>query len=106
MNRVLGIAPSSVSERPPARRSLAPLEPVSTRARLLLGVGFFVLFFAAWFGPLWGLMMWFSTWQSEGYSASGALFASATAGVLFGFFMALFHVWRKRANKLPDWDRL
>ena len=48
MNRVLGIAPSSVSERPPARRSLAPLEPVSTRARLLLGVGFFVLFFAAW----------------------------------------------------------
>ena len=65
-----------------------------------------MLFFAVWFGPLWGVFMWFSTWQSEGYSASGALFASATAGVLFGFFMALFHSWRKRANKLPDWDRL
>lgn len=64
------------------------------------------LFFAAWFGPLWGLMMWFSTWQSEGYSISGALFASVTAGGLFGFLMALFHVWRKRANNLPDWDRL
>jgi hypothetical protein len=65
-----------------------------------------MLFFAVWFGPLWGVFMWFSTWQSEGYSASGVLFASATAGVLFGFFMALFHAWRKRANKLPDWDRL
>lgn len=51
-------------------------------------------------------MMWFSTWQSEGYSVSGALFASVTAGGLFGFLMALFHVWRKRANNLPDWDRL
>ena len=65
-----------------------------------------MLFFAAWFGCLWGVFMWFSTWQSEGYSAAGALFASATAGVLFGFFMALFHAWRTRANKLPDWDRL
>lgn len=65
-----------------------------------------MLFFAAWFGCLWGVFMWFSTWQSEGYSALDALFASVTAGGLFGFLMALFHAWRKRANKLPDWDRL
>jgi hypothetical protein len=44
-----------------------------------------MLFFAAWFGPLWGVFMWFSTWQSEGYSASGALFASVTAGAYSAF---------------------
>lgn len=57
-----------------------------------------MLFFAAWFGCLWGVFMWFSTWQSEGYSALDALFASVTAGGLFGFLMALFHAWRKRAT--------
>ena len=33
---------------PPRRRSLAPLEPVSPRTQMLLGLGFFVLFFAVW----------------------------------------------------------
>ena len=32
----------------PRRRALAPLEPVSPRAQWLLGLGFFVLFFAVW----------------------------------------------------------
>ena len=32
----------------PRRRALAPLEPVSARAKWLLGVGFFVLFVAVW----------------------------------------------------------
>ena len=31
-----------------ARRSLAPLEPVSAQARWLLGIGFFILFFVVW----------------------------------------------------------
>ncbi|MDM0090732.1 MULTISPECIES: ABC transporter permease [unclassified Variovorax] len=33
---------------PARRRRIAPLEPVSARARWLLGVGFFVLFVAVW----------------------------------------------------------
>ncbi|WP_256856600.1 ABC transporter permease [Variovorax sp. KK3] len=33
---------------PRRRRGMAPLEPVSPRARWLLGLGFFVLFFAVW----------------------------------------------------------
>lgn len=33
---------------PRRRRALAPLEPVSARARWLLGLGFFVLFVAVW----------------------------------------------------------
>ena len=47
MSRVMGVAPSLEPERP-RRRALAPLEPVSTRTRLALGVAFFILFFAAW----------------------------------------------------------
>jgi NitT/TauT family transport system permease protein len=47
MSRVMGVAPAP-DVRLPSRRSLRPLEPVSTRARLVLGVGFFVLFFALW----------------------------------------------------------
>jgi hypothetical protein len=35
-----------------------------------------------------------------------ALQTSLLAGVLFGLSMALFHYWRKRVNKLPDWDSL
>ena len=45
MSRVIGVAPSLEPERP-RRRALAPLEPVSTRTRLVLGVAFFILFFA------------------------------------------------------------
>jgi NitT/TauT family transport system permease protein len=45
-------APAAPSAMPIARarrrRGMAPLEPVSPRARWLLGVGFFVLFFAVW----------------------------------------------------------
>jgi NitT/TauT family transport system permease protein len=33
---------------PRRRRRMAPLEPVSPRARWMLGLGFFVLFFAVW----------------------------------------------------------
>jgi NitT/TauT family transport system permease protein len=43
----MGVAPSLEPERP-RRRALAPLEPVSTRTRLVLGVAFFILFFAVW----------------------------------------------------------
>ena len=35
---------------PVRRRAMAPLEPVSVRARWLLGLGFFILFVAAWAG--------------------------------------------------------
>ena len=40
-------APAAPTQ-PRRRRSLAPLEPVSPRTRWLLGLGFFVLFFAVW----------------------------------------------------------
>ncbi|HZF85595.1 MAG TPA: ABC transporter permease [Burkholderiaceae bacterium] len=44
------VPPSSIAAPRPARRArgMAPLEPVSPRARWMLGVGFFVLFVAVW----------------------------------------------------------
>ncbi|MGJ7545260.1 ABC transporter permease [Variovorax sp. LT1R16] len=45
------VPPPSIPAATPApvrRRRIAPLEPVSARARWLLGVGFFVLFVAVW----------------------------------------------------------
>lgn len=39
---------AATSSPPPARRLLVPLEPVSARARWLLGVSFFILFVLVW----------------------------------------------------------
>lgn len=47
----MAVPPPSIPAAAPAparRRRIAPLEPVSARARWLLGVGFFVLFVAVW----------------------------------------------------------
>ncbi|MFN3067444.1 DUF6404 family protein [Serratia sp. J2] len=65
-----------------------------------------VLCFGGFFGSVWGLFMWFTTWKSECYSVLMALQTSLLAGGLFGLMMALYHYWRKRVNKLPDWDSL
>ncbi|RST51324.1 ABC transporter permease [Variovorax sp. MHTC-1] len=40
--------PAAMEPAPRRRRAHAPLEPVSARARWLLGLGFFVLFVAVW----------------------------------------------------------
>ena len=49
MNQAVTVAaPLARQEQGPRRRALAPLEPVSARTRVALGVGFFVLFFAVW----------------------------------------------------------
>ena len=40
--------PKTELNAPVRRRSLAPLEPVSARARWMLGLAFFVLFVAVW----------------------------------------------------------
>ncbi len=50
--------------------------------------------------------MWFTIWNAAGYSISMVLQMSFTTGLLFGFFMALYHYWRRRVNKLPDWNSL
>ncbi len=48
MSPTVGLAPAAAPAAAARRRPLAPLEPVSARTRVALGVGFFVLFFAVW----------------------------------------------------------
>lgn len=34
------------------------------------------LFFAVWFGPLWGIVMWFSSWKNQDFSVLLAVFTA------------------------------
>ncbi len=58
------------------------------------------------FGLMWGVIMWFSTWQRSGIPPSTAIVSSVCSGLLFGVTLAAFHRWRKKANNLPDWKDL
>lgn len=53
-----------------------------------------------------GLWMYLLVWRSQGMSPLSACENSLVDGVLFGLAMALFHLWRRRVNKLPDWKDL
>ena len=65
-----------------------------------------VLCFGGFFGTFWGLFMWLTIWGNVEGGVIITLQRSLFAGVFFGFFMALYHYWRKRVNKLPDWNSL
>lgn len=54
----------------------------------------------------YGLLMYLMVWRAQGMSPWFACAVSLIAGVFFGVTMALFHLWRRRANKLPDWKDL
>lgn len=58
------------------------------------------------FGPLYGLFMWFSVWENNGMAIAVAISMSVMAGILFGIGMAIFNWWLKTHNNLPTWDEL
>ncbi|ROR05746.1 hypothetical protein EC836_109220 [Erwinia sp. JUb26] len=64
------------------------------------------LLYTAWFGPLWGVLMWLSSWQNQHFSVLRAVSTALITGLLFGISMALFHYWGRWKNKLPDWKSL
>ncbi|STX20837.1 Uncharacterised protein [Klebsiella pneumoniae] len=47
--------------------------------------------------------MYWMVWRAQGMPPLFACKISLIAGVLFGLTMALFHLWRRKVNKLPDW---
>ena len=51
----------------------------------------------------YGLWMYWTVWRAQGMPLLFACEISLIAGVLFGLTMALFHLWRRKVNKLPDW---
>lgn len=58
------------------------------------------------FGPLYGLFMWFSVWKHGEITLTIAISMSLIAGFLFGVGMACFNWWLKIRNNLPAWDKL
>lgn len=61
---------------------------------------------SVWYSVVWGLVMYFCTWRAQGMPPLVACVHSLCAGLFFGFFMALFHLWRKKVNGFPDWSEL
>ncbi|PKG76487.1 hypothetical protein CXF86_03220 [Shewanella sp. GutCb] len=59
-----------------------------------------------WFGSVWGLLMWFTSWQSSGMTIQAALIGSFFAGILFGLFMALYYKHSAKKNNLSHWHTL
>jgi hypothetical protein len=59
-----------------------------------------------WFSVVWGLIMWFSTWQSNDMSVQVALITSLSAGLLFGIIMAVYYKHSAKKNNLSGWHKL
>lgn len=57
----------------------------------------------AFFGPVWGLMMWLMLWRRTQMPVDMVLLAMALAGVLFGLAMALYGRWNARRRGIPLW---
>ncbi|MFC6588266.1 DUF6404 family protein [Sulfitobacter pacificus] len=62
--------------------------------------------YALWFGPVWGVLMWFASWRGQGFSLLSAVGASAVAGILFGVLMAAYYARARRRHKLSKWEDL
>ncbi|MDP1412139.1 DUF6404 family protein, partial [Klebsiella pneumoniae] len=72
------------------------------------------------FAPLWqvfcvmtstfcvgdGVWMYGMVLRTQGMPPLFACKTSFISGLLFGLTMALFHLWRRKVNKLPDWKDL
>ena len=60
----------------------------------------------AYFGPVWGILMYFMLWRYQGLHLVGALTSSCLAGLIFGICMASYYKYSARINKLTPWEDL
>jgi Family of unknown function (DUF6404) len=68
--------------------------------------GFNFVFFTAWFGVLWGAIMWVSVWSRQGMSSVVAAVEAGVAGVLFGLVLAAYYRYGARKHNLPLWSQV
>ena len=59
-----------------------------------------------WFGIIWGIIMWFTSWKNDHMPIQIAIFTSLLAGVVFGLFMALYYKRSAKKNNLSNWHTL
>lgn len=65
-----------------------------------------VTFFGVTFGLTWTLIMTLTVWRASPIIMPVLLSHALFAGLIFGLSMALFHSWRRAANRLPAWNKL
>ncbi|MEZ9526002.1 DUF6404 family protein [Enterovibrio norvegicus] len=65
-----------------------------------------VLFGIAWFGTIWGVIMWFMQWRSLGVSVFYAFNASLLTGVVFGLLMASWYKFSAKRKGVPSWKEV
>jgi len=58
------------------------------------------------FAVLWGLLMWFMTWRSQGVSIPWGIGMATFTGLLFGIAMAGYYSIGRRKYNLPDWNSI
>lgn len=68
-------------------------------SRIIIGYGL-------WFGPLWGIVMWFLQWRAQGFSVLLAIGFAAFAGALFGALMSAYYMHARRKYGLSKWEDL
>ncbi|MGR3759806.1 DUF6404 family protein [Roseobacteraceae bacterium NS-SX3] len=60
----------------------------------------------AWYGCVWGILMWNVTWSRQGLPLPAAFWLSFRAGALFGLLMASYYRWGRKRYDLSDWNEL
>jgi hypothetical protein len=60
----------------------------------------------AWFGVVWGAIMWFFVWPGAGKPPVFAAITALVAGALFGLSMALYYRYGARKHQLPGWSQI
>ena len=71
-----------------------------------MGFGAITLSFGAWFGVIWGAVMWLAVWSRNGTSPLGAAVWAAGAGLCYGLTMAFICSRQRRKHDLPPWESL
>jgi len=59
-----------------------------------------------YFGVVWGLLMWFTTWQSQNMPIQTALISSVGSGSVFGLLMATYYWRNAKKHNLSSWQQL
>ncbi|HEV3386416.1 MAG TPA: DUF6404 family protein [Gemmata sp.] len=99
--RKQGVSPYSVA--PPLFRLLWALG-LNVPPPLFLGFVTLTLLMGAFFGILWGAIMWLLQWQAWRMPIELAAGFSGGAGLLFGVSMAGYYRWKAARLGLPSWE--
>tara|TARA_B100000768_G_scaffold179125_1_gene196167 strand:- start:319 stop:666 length:348 start_codon:yes stop_codon:yes gene_type:complete len=64
------------------------------------------LLMALMFGGLWGMIMWFTTWEPQNMPIPIAIISSLAGGIVFGLSMAFYYKLSSKKNNLSNWAQL